>query len=69
MSELKPCPFCGSAAELKVDGDHHGEFFTLGCGGGERRCPGYWAFYTEPREELDASIEVWNRRAPTEREE
>lgn len=60
-TELKPCPFCGKPAELEIDGDHRGIFFTLGCPDGD--CAGRWVYYTQDIEEKDAAVERWNRRA------
>ena len=60
-TELKPCPFCGLPAELVIDGDHHGDFFNLGCP--DKDCAGRWVFYTQDIEEKDAAVERWNRRA------
>ena len=62
--KLKPCPFCGKPAILKIEDDHHGEFFELGCP--DKECVGNWAFYTEPIENLDASVKAWNTRAESE---
>ena len=66
--ELEPCPFCGHAALLEHDTDHHGGWFNLGCGATwnmDDPCPGYHAFYTcDPAEER-AAIAAWNRRAAT----
>lgn len=66
---LKPCPFCGSAAELVRDNDHHGEWFNLGCSqhwgrvDPDEACPAGRMWYTaEPAEEAKA-IAAWNRRA------
>lgn len=63
MSELKPCPFCGSDAELVVEQDHHGEFFKLGCS--MENCCGHWAYYTESVDDtpIADAIAAWNRRA------
>jgi len=57
----KPCPFCGSPAELVEESDHHGGYFKLGCP--QQECPGHWAFYTEPIEDLAAALSKWNTRA------
>lgn len=62
MSEqLKPCPFCGNATQLVEDGDHHGEFFSLGCS--SRDCAGYHAYYTESASHKAECVAAWNRRA------
>jgi hypothetical protein len=66
---LKPCPFCGSDAELERDSDHHGEWFNLGCSrhwgrvpDPDDRCPGGRIWYTEDPEELEGAIAAWNTR-------
>lgn len=67
---LKPCPFCGAAAELEEDNDHHGEWFNLGCSmhwgnlavKDEDDCCGGRIWYTEPLEEKEAAIKEWNTR-------
>lgn len=69
-TELKPCPFCNSPAKLEELGDHHGEFFNLGClapfpDDGEP-CPGYHVYYTALPEEKEAAIAAWNRRPAEE---
>ena len=72
MSEtLKPCPFCGSPAELETDNDHHGEWFNLGCSrhwgsvpDPDDGCPGGRLWYTEDPEGMARAIAAWNRRAP-----
>lgn len=68
---LLPCPFCGSAAEIERDSDHHGAWFNLGCSqhwdrvGPDRACPGGRLWYTEPPEDEAEAIAAWNRRAPS----
>jgi hypothetical protein len=57
MRELKPCPFCGSEAEIWQDEDN---WWCIGCSGSDRGCP--VAFMNAWRTEADA-IEAWNRRA------
>jgi hypothetical protein len=61
MRELLPCPFCGSDAEHIRDGDHHGEFFKLGCS--NKKCPAHILYYTELIEHEPKAIAAWNRRA------
>lgn len=71
-TQLKDCPFCGRTAYLQVESDHHGEFFSLGCGvkfhargiGSDEEvvCPGHVPYYTEPIENLKTAIERWNTR-------
>lgn len=68
---LKPCPFCGSPAELEQDSDHHGEWFNLGCSNHwgrvkeDERCPGGRIWYTEDPDSMPAAIAAWNRRSPS----
>ena len=61
---FKPCPFCGQAAKLKIEDDHHGEFFYLGCC--DKECAGYEIYFTSPIEELEKSTQSWNRRVKRE---
>ena len=61
MSKYVGCPFCGSEAHFEEDYDHHGGHFTLGCP--IRDCPGHWAYYTEPIENLEKATKAWNTRA------
>lgn len=69
MSDLKPCPFCGSPAQLERDSDHHGSWFNLGCSqhwGRVKRedaCIGGRLWYTADPEELPKAIDAWNTRA------
>lgn len=64
--ELKPCPFCGKPGLIRREGDHHGEWFNLGCVAdvtSERPCPGACPWYTSDLEILADAIAAWNRRA------
>jgi hypothetical protein len=64
-AELKPCPFCGRKAILQKDEDHHGGYFSLGCAKdplSDDTCPGKSVYYTEPIENLDNAIKLWNTR-------
>ena len=69
--ELKPCPFCGSPAELEEDSDHHGEWFNLGCSlhwgntavKDNDHCPGGRLWYTADLDEKQRAIMQWNTRA------
>ncbi len=70
IKDLKPCPFCGAPASLERNGDHHGEWFNLGCSRHwgavtkpDEGCIGGRLFYTEPPEDLPAAIKAWNTRA------
>jgi transcription initiation factor TFIIIB Brf1 subunit/transcription initiation factor TFIIB len=47
---IKPCPFCGSAAEYS---DEMGAILCSGCG-----------FYFECPTTLEESLKTWNNRAP-----
>lgn len=65
--ELKPCPFCGEPGRVVRDGDHHGEYFNLGCVAElmtDYSCPGALIYYTEPIEKLPTAIAAWNQRPP-----
>lgn len=69
---LLPCPFCGAPAELERDGDHHGEWFNLGCskhfGRVDPPCPGGRLWYTASPDNEAEAIAAWNKRAtPAER--
>lgn len=71
MTTLKPCPFCGAAAYLETDNDHHGGFFNLGCINHwgaieEDACPAGRLWYTEPMENIDKAIKLWNQRVEEE---
>jgi hypothetical protein len=69
MGELKPCPFCGSPAELERGSDHHGEWFNLGCSKHwgnvkpEASCIAGRIFYTAAPEDEAKAIASWNSRA------
>lgn len=71
---LKPCPFCGSSAELEYGSDHHGEWFNLGCSqhwgraDPEQACIAGRLYYTEAEVPLNQAIAAWNRRADEGRE-
>lgn len=57
--EIKPCPFCGQQAELRITTTHfvvNGDFTWHKVG-----CP-YCLIFAERRDVNDA-IEAWNRRA------
>lgn len=66
--ELKPCPFCGAAAELEHGSDHHGEWFNLGCSRHwgnvepDDACPAGRMWYTDEPEKEQMAIDTWNRR-------
>lgn len=56
MSELKPCPFCGSEANMLGDYDYSN--YHANCTNDECGC--YWVACYETEQE---AIEAWNRRA------
>ncbi|WP_081451522.1 Lar family restriction alleviation protein [Achromobacter piechaudii] len=68
MSDLKPCPFCGGAAEM------YNPFHILGNpsqaatyrGGVRCRACGCGSRATTPPDE---AVKVWNRRATTDNKE
>ena len=57
VADLKPCPFCGSAPELRTS---HG-WFAVGCGT-TMKCPAYIYALTH-RSEAEA-VATWNKRTP-----
>lgn len=69
MSDLKPCPFCGSPAELEHASDHHGEWFNLGCSKHwgnvpvDDACPAGRMWYTADPSDETKAIAAWNTRA------
>lgn len=75
MTDLQPCPFCGSPAQLEEDSDHHGEWFNLGCSRhwdnpavkeADKCCGGRIWYTADPSEQAEA-IKQWNTRyAPME---
>jgi Lar family restriction alleviation protein len=60
MSELKPCPFCGShnVGEFKNHFPGEGEFYGVCCGNCDASTKSYPGFRT-PEE----AVAAWNRRA------
>ena len=62
-SRLKPCPFCGGAAEIMLD-SFGANGFRIGCASKptENTCPGCirWSAYYRNEE---MAIAAWNRRA------
>lgn len=61
MSELKPCPFCGSPAEHYPDGDMEG--YQIMCSNDMGKCPMTTWFGWSTAEEAENN---WNRRAGDE---
>ncbi|UVD32297.1 hypothetical protein [Vibrio phage vB_VaM_H2] len=58
MSELKPCPFCGSKAKV----EDHGSFKIVGCSKLSMLCPNpRMAVYND-------NFHYWNQRTETETE-
>lgn len=67
--ELKACWCCNAPALLERDGDHHGEWFNLGCSrhweavpDRAEACPAGRIWYTADPDELEAAITAWNTR-------
>ena len=60
MSELKPCPFCGSEAEHEVFDDG----FIVWC---RVECKPCGVMLTAPWEVGNEAIKAWNRRVGNER--
>lgn len=61
MRALKPCPFCGSPeTELTTDGDGTPSVICIGCSA-DYFCNGYLESEGHER----ATINGWNRRAPS----
>jgi len=58
--KLLDCPFDGNKGDVIFDNDHHGEWFNLGCC--NKECVANNLFYTEEIENLDKSINEWNKR-------
>lgn len=80
MTDLKPCPFCGSPAELERHSDHHGGWFNLGCSrhwgnvdpknvDPDAACIAGRMFYTEDPDNEAKAIAAWNTRASCVRDE
>lgn len=60
MNDLKPCPFCGSEAELLKMPSDHWRVFCPKCGAGTM------AYLNTHPTVADAAITLWNARAQTE---
>lgn len=56
MTELKPCPFCGS--EVVVDNNKYTKVYSIACGNPE--C--YLSVSTLPCQTSKEAIDIWNRR-------
>ena len=61
MSEqkLKPCPFCGGEAKLKIIPKYYGDIYWVKCEECNAETPSDF--------EKDEAIEAWNRRANDDR--
>lgn len=59
MIELKPCPFCGSAADIIDNGNG---LFCVGCTGDDM-CFGSVQHVTMIFVSEETAAETWNRRA------
>lgn len=65
-AKIKPCPFCGRKARVRVTFAKDGrDYYSLGCRGTHKEC-----FASEeaivlafPLEEAANQLEMWNRRA------
>lgn len=53
MEELKPCPFCGSEAEIRNEKALSADGYAIGC----KRCMVYMYDGIKSR-----AVEKWNRR-------
>ena len=70
MTELKPCPFCGSKAGYKEEKDHQHHYFTelaIGCTNSHCFCKHRTSLRVAPSEYLikiqkNKMIEGWNKR-------
>ena len=74
MSELKPCPFCGSTS-LKIESKHNGTHYwtgtrsaTVRCNkcharGGTASCKVEIGKYSADEVTKSQAIDAWNRRA------
>ena len=53
--EMKPCPFCGGAARIVIEGEPgHESYYAL--------CPTCWGS-GPTRDEMSEAARLWNRRA------
>lgn len=57
VADLKPCPFCGSAPELRTS---HG-WYAVGCGT-TMKCPAY--IYALTHRSQAEAVATWNKRTP-----
>lgn len=57
MTELKPCPFCGSDSVTTITGGVLGNSYSVTC----MDCH-VWVDHIEDRMSEEEAIELWNRR-------
>lgn len=70
MTELKPCPFCGSKAEYKEEKDHQHNYFTelvVGCTNSHCFCRYRRSLGVAPSRylietQINKMLERWNKR-------
>ena len=58
ITELKPCPFCGSTAKIREEMDGRAETYSIHCIGCDMH---YTKFIWRARDKQDV-IKEWNRR-------
>jgi hypothetical protein len=62
--KLKSCPFCGSDGYIKIESDHYGEYFDLGCS--NQDCPAHFLFMDDPgdadEQTIENAVKYWNTR-------
>ena len=70
MTELKPCPFCGSKATIWTHNDINNKFLTIGCSANDSSCHGeegviddWCPMNCESSITKELAVEAWNTRA------